>query len=112
MGRKKGSTLTKEERLERSKQRAIQHQLYRRRRLMLIAVAGFLYVVVPVLWYGAVEFGLVRQIRTPEFSNAISSARSLCFIILCFGLLDFYRDWRSSQKDEGETKEQNDKKTA
>ena len=111
MGRKKGSTLTKEERLERSKQRAIQHQLYRRRRLMLIAVAGFLYVVVPVLWYGAVEFGLVRQIRTPEFSNAISSARSLCFIILCFGLLDFYRDWREPKK-ENQVEEQSDEKTA
>jgi uncharacterized BrkB/YihY/UPF0761 family membrane protein len=47
--------------------------------VMLLALG--LYVVVPVLWYGAIEFGLVHPIHTPEFKNAVHMMGIITFLV-------------------------------
>jgi DMSO/TMAO reductase YedYZ heme-binding membrane subunit len=89
MGRKR-RTLTKEEQQARNKLRAMEHQMRRRTKWTLLALAIGIYVVVPLLWYGAVEFGLVRPIQTPEFKNALS----LASIVLLTSALLLYTDLR------------------
>ena|SRR3989344_4005152 len=108
MGRKKGSILTKEERLERSRLRAEEH--HRRKVLMLIVVL-FLYVVVPLLWYGAIEFGLAHPIRTPGLDSALSSARLLLLISILYLVSELFLK-RSRPKDTKKERQQTDAPTA
>ena len=52
--------------------------------ITLFSVTLALYVGVPLLWYGGVEFGLVRPIQTPEFKSALQSAGLILLILVCF----------------------------
>lgn len=90
-------TKTKE---ERSKLRAEEHQHRRRIRVLLLIVALTLYVVVPLLWDGAVEFGWVHPIRTPEFQRSLSVA-SGTLLVLIFLLASEFLESRilSSRKE-------------
>lgn len=94
----------REERLERSRRRAEEHQRRRRIRLRIFVVSLTLYTVVPLLWYGGVEFGLVHPIRTPEFQRAASwGCLILCGIWL--SLLGDAFSWLSSRY-QGEKKKE------
>jgi len=70
------------DRAERSKQRAIEHQQEDRRRRLIryFALVLFLAFGVPLLWYSAVEFGLVQPIRTPELQRYLGLAQGLLYI--------------------------------
>lgn len=102
--------MTKAERLERSRQRAQEYHRRRRIRLTILAVAVVLYVVVPLLWYGGVEFGLVHAIQTPEFKDALSTARGavLCIVlVLMSDFLRLQRQWEKQKDPEQEADVQN-----
>ena len=97
--------MTKEERAEQSRLRAIEHQRRKRTRMLLFVVGIVLYVVVPLLWNGAVEFGWVQPIRTPEFQSSLrlASLVALCFIV--FNLWDVVigdRKEKTTKEEKGE----------
>jgi len=79
----------REERAEEGRKRAEAHQKRRRLYAWVLGVSAFLYVGVPVLWNGAVEFGLVQQIQNAEFKKSLSllSAVLLFIIATSFGKL-------------------------
>ena len=80
----------REERLERARQRAEEYRRKRKLRLTLFLSALALYVLVPLMWYGAIEFGLVRPIRTPEFKSAVSLASIVVLLVILHFLPEFY----------------------
>ena len=54
------------------------------------ATALGLWVGVPVLWYGAIEFGWVNPIRNPEFNRALDLLGSVSLLVV----LELYSRWR------------------
>jgi hypothetical protein len=75
-------------RQERSRQRAEAYSRTRRARIRLSIAAVILYVVVPLVWNGCVEFGWVHPIRTAEFSESLLMVRFvlISIIVLCVPL--------------------------
>ncbi len=68
--------------------------------MIIMFVALGLYVGVPVVWYGAVEFGLVHPIRTPEFKSALQMAG----LVLLLVFLSLYTDHLSKSLKKEERK--------
>ena len=93
-------------RKERSSLRAAEHQRGLRLRSTIMFSALAIYVLVPLLWYGAVEFGLVHPIRTSEFNNALHFAGSTLFLVFILLFSDFYRRMRSREQEEDPKEEQ------
>ena|SRR3990167_4981313 len=112
MGRKKGSTLTKQERLEHSRLRAEEHHCRKRFRTRLFVAVLATYVLVPLLWYGAVEFGLIHPIRTPEFKDAVNSAGIVVLLLILYLYSDLRKFGDSADKKKEKTKTQMDNPTA
>lgn len=81
--------MTKEERAEQSRMRAAEHQRRKRMRMLLLIVGLILYVAVPLLWNGAVEFGWVQPIRTPEFQSSVRLAGVVAMFLIAFNIGDF-----------------------
>ncbi len=73
---------------------------------MLLFVVGLvLYVVVPLLWNGAVEFGWVQPIRTPEFQSSLRLAGLVALALIVFNMGDVLRDnpkEKSKKEEKGE----------
>src|SRR3989344_6415074 len=92
----------KEDRLERSKRRAEEYQRRRSTQKALFIAALCLYVVVPVLWYGAIEIGLVHPIRTPELRNALHMASLTTLLCILYLYLELRKP--EAQKEEKEPK--------
>jgi len=67
---------------------------------MLVALA--LYVVVPVLWGLAVEYGFVHAIRSQDLVRNLDIARSVSLIVFCFLAMDFLKP-RSRKDDKPKT---------
>lgn len=88
----------REIRSERSRQRAEEYRRKKRLRLVLLSVGIGLYALVPVLWYGAVEFGLVRPIRTTEFKNSLQFTSLVLFLLILYFLPDFWQKRTSREK--------------
>ena len=102
-GRKREYRMTtKEDRQERSRLRAEEHQRRRRARLMLLVASLAIYVVVPLLWYGGIEFGVIHPIRTLEFKSAVSMASLVLLLVIFYFLPEFYFN---RKKDEGKKRE-------
>lgn len=80
----------REDRREASRQRAEEHLRRRRRKFWVFAIALGLYVGVPVLRYGAIEFGWARPIQNPEFKSALNLMGSVSLLVL----LELYSRWR------------------
>jgi hypothetical protein len=94
--------LTKDERAERSRLRAEQYERRRRTKAILVIAALVIYVVVPLLWNGAIEFGLVHPIRTPEFKSALSLAGTALLIVGCYMGIDLLKPRKSAKKQKPE----------
>jgi hypothetical protein len=90
----------REERLEKSRKRAEEHQRRRKTRLRLLIAAGALYIVVPLLWYGAIEFGVIEPIRTPEFKSAVNVAALIVLLVILNLIPEFYlgQRWTDRKK--------------
>ena len=99
MGRRVVCMTRKEERLEKSRQRAEEHQRRRKIRLALFVAAVVLYVVTPLLWYGAIEFGLVYPIRTPEFKSAVNLAALVLIGTVLYLMPEFLPIRRRCEKE-------------
>ncbi len=82
----------REDRREVSRQRAEEHTRRRKVRFWAFFIALALYVGVPVLWYGAIEFGFVRPIKTPEFASALRWLSSGFLLVL----IHLYLRWSES----------------
>lgn len=81
--RKEGSSLSRAER--KAKLSRIRSQEYQHRKKVDMTVfwtALFLYIGVPLLWYGAIEFGWIRPIDNPDFKSAVWRAGSVIFLII------------------------------
>jgi DMSO/TMAO reductase YedYZ heme-binding membrane subunit len=100
---------TREARLERARQRAEEHQQKRKIRFRLMMTALFLYVVVPLIWNGAIEFGFARPIQTPEFKYYLNLVSLLAILTILFLAPDFLpkslRPKKEKPKVEPSTKE-------
>lgn len=81
----------KEDRSEQSKRRAEEHRRRSRMRVALFTTAVTFYFVVPVLWYGAIEFGLIHPIRTLEFKNAVNYAGAVPLLVMLYFLPEVWR---------------------
>lgn len=90
--------MTKEERAERSRLRAEEYQRRKRTRTLLVLAALALYVVVPLLWNGAVEFGWVNPIRTPELQNSLRLAGIVLSCFVLFNVGDILNDASKQRK--------------
>ncbi len=88
--------MSQEDRQERSRRRAEEYAKRRRMRLILLVTGLVTYVVVPLMWYGGVEFGWVHPIRTPEFKQALHIASLVLLLVILFLLPEFY-----SRRSEG-----------
>ncbi len=97
--------MTKEERQDRSRLRAEEHARRNRMRLILLITSLALYVLVPLLWYGAVEFGWVHPIQTPEFKQAINLASVALLLVILFFLPEFFLKRNQEQKREDRPKQ-------
>jgi hypothetical protein len=91
--------LTKEERAEQSRLRAAEHQRRKRTRMLLFIGGIVLYVLIPLLWNGAVEFGWIHPIRTPEFRSSVQLA-GLVGLALIISNLDILRPKDDSKKED------------
>jgi uncharacterized metal-binding protein len=94
--------MTKEERAEKSRLRAEEHQRRKRNKMFLFIAGIVLYAVVPLLWNGAVEFGWVKPIRNPEFLNSLQVARLVAIGLIVFNLdiiTDGMREKAKQNKD-------------
>ena len=78
--------MTKEERIEQGRLRAAEHQRRKRTRMLLFIGGVVLYVLVPLLWNGAVEFGWIHPIRTPEFRSSVELAGLVGLGLIIFNL--------------------------
>ena len=78
--------MTKGERAEQSRLRAAEHQRRKRTRMLLFISGVVTYVLIPLLWNGAVEFGWIHPIRTPEFRNSVQLAALVCLGLIIFNL--------------------------
>ena len=67
----------KEVREERSKQRAREHRSLVRFYTAGLVVWIMLLVGVPLVWYSALEYGLVQPIRSPELKKYLGIAQGL-----------------------------------
>ena len=97
--------MTKEERVEQSRLRSEEHQRRKRTRMLLLLVGTALYVVVPLLWNGAVEFGWVQPIRTPEFQSSLRLVGLVALALIVFNLEIFRPEdprKKSKQEEKGE----------
>ena len=80
----------REDRQEASRQRAEEHLRRRKMKFWVFATALGLWVGVPVLWYGAIEFGWAHPIRNPELSRALDLLGSVSLLVV----LELYSRWR------------------
>lgn len=97
--------MSHEDRQQRSQQRAEEYSRRKKLRFILFVAGLSLYVGVPLLWYGAVEFGWVRPIQTPEFKNALSVASAVLLLAIIFLFPEHY-PWGilGKNKETGTTK--------
>ncbi len=77
------------DRQERSRQRSIEHQRKRRNTYIVFAVALFFYVGVPILWYGAIEYGWVHAPETTEFKSSLDKAKPILFLVVLYSTIRF-----------------------
>ncbi len=70
---------------------------YKRRKRMDLTIfwlAFFLGVVVPLLWYGAIEYGMIPPIKTEEFKHAVEISSliiSFVFILYASRAFSYFR---------------------
>jgi hypothetical protein len=84
----------REERAERSRQRAAEYQRRKRKRNTIFLIALGLFAGVPLIWYGCVEFGLVRPLWNQDFKESLKLAE----IVLLFLMLRFFPEYPSERK--------------
>lgn len=82
----------REDRQEASRRRAEEHLRRRKMKFWTFAIALGLYIGVPVLWYGAIEYGWVHPIRSPELNQAVH-LMGLVSILVVLELYSRYRGW-------------------
>ena len=92
-----------EDRQDRSRQRSREYVRKRRTNAIVLGVATFLYVGVPVLWNGAVEFGYVQPIKSQSFKSSLVIAS---FIIIYIMIRTFINYERYGKQDRAIEKEE------
>ncbi len=74
-------TTRSEERKQRSMERAIQNRRKRQWQIRAFALTVVLFVGVPLLWYSALEYGLVKPIQNPGLDKYLNLAHIAILIL-------------------------------
>lgn len=81
---------------ERSRQRSEQHQSKDRLVWIMLGIASFCYLIVPILWHGAIEYGWIHAPTSEGFKSAVHNADSPFFWFFAYtairASLVFWRD--------------------
>lgn len=75
--------MTREEkRAKQGRIRSAEYQRQKRADLRIFWTSVFLFAGVPILWYGAVEFGLVHPIQTTDFKSAVRQGGTVVLLVM------------------------------
>jgi len=64
----------------------------------MFTTAAVIYVLAPLLWYGAIEFGYIQPIRTPEFKHATNVASLALLMVILYHSTEVWFGGRASRK--------------
>lgn len=95
----------KEDREASSFVRSVEYRRKRKRNAIILVIAIVLYVGIPLLWYGAIEFGYAHPIQTQEFKSALSLA-SLVVLLVLVGAYTKHYDYERQEKKQTQKIEQ------
>ena len=91
-----------ENRQVRSQTRSAEYWRRRRNDNIILALATFLVFVVPVFYYGAIEYGWIHRPMLPEFKNSLWYVGAIGFLYF-LQQVSKYIDYRQDDENDRKT---------